>query len=289
MPRPFFERSEATIRATGSMVCVGLDPDPERMPAPLRGRDPERALVPFLEGIVRATRPYAGAYKLQLASYLAYGPAGFRAMERTVRTIGPDRIKILDLKANDVPHTMRLYREGVFRRFGFDAMTASPWVGWDGLETLLDDPTRGVFVVAHTSNPGWADLQSPPRARRPPWREVLRRVRELARRRENVGAVVGATYPRAVAEARRALGPRVPMLLPGIGAQAGDLAASVAAGIDGRGGALWVASSRAILYASAGDDWREASAREAARMRSAITAARRGAGGTRRRPARSRS
>ena len=210
-------------------------------------------------------------------------------MERTVRAIGPDRIKILDLKANDVPNTMRLFREGVFQRFGFDAMTASPWVGWDGIETLLEDPARGVFVVAHTSNPGWADLQSPPRARRPPWREVLRRVRQLSRRTENVGAVIGATYPRAVDEARRALGPRVPILLPGVGAQAGDLEASVTAGIDRGGGALWVASSRGILYASEGDDWRDASGREAARLRAAITAARRGAGGTRRRSARSRS
>ncbi|MGI0054196.1 MAG: orotidine-5'-phosphate decarboxylase [Thermoplasmata archaeon] len=286
MPTAFSERSERIQRASDSLLCVGLDPDVRRMPKSLRARRPERALPEFLRGVVDATRPYASAYKFQLGAYWAYGPAGFAALERAVAEIGPRRLRILDLKANDVPNTMRLARDGIFRRFGFDAITVSPWMGWESFEALADDPTHGFYVVAHSSNPGSRDLQEANGKRRPPWLEVLARVRAIARRSHNAGAVVGATYPDVVRRARHRLGPGVPILLPGVGAQGGELAASVRAGIDDHGGALVVSASRSILYASAGSDWARASGVEARRLCDAINVARRSAPSRSRRSAR---
>ncbi len=270
----FSDRLGRVQKDAGSLLCVGLDPDPERIPRSAGPRASERALRTFLTGIIEATRPFAAAYKFQLASYFSYGAGGFRALEQAVQAIGPDRIRILDLKANDIPNTMRLYREGIFGRFGFDALTASPWIGWDSLAPLADDPAHGVYVVAHSSNPGWRAFQGPRGSGRPAWIDVLARVRALARRSHNVGAVVGATYPAAVAEARRRLGDGVPLLVPGVGAQGGALERCVRAGVDRRGGSLLVNASRSILYASAGRGWARASAVEAERLSSRIAAAR---------------
>ncbi|MEM0129600.1 MAG: orotidine-5'-phosphate decarboxylase [Thermoplasmata archaeon] len=291
MPPTFFARAAGAARGRRAVLCVGLDPDPDRRPLPLRSRGPQASLGPFLRGIVRATRSVAAAYKLQLASYLAHGAAGLRALEQVRASLGDGVLTILDGKASDVPSTMRLLRRAAFDRWRFDAVTATPWMGWDGIEALAEDPARGVFVVAHSSNAGSADLQDPPGARRPAWLSVLEGVRRLARRRPNVGAVVGATYPAAVARARRILGPRIPILLPGVGAQGGDLGASVGEGIGSVPGSLWVSSSRSILYASDGPDWAEAARREAERLADAITAADRPrpAGGRPTRSGRSRS
>ncbi len=274
MGETFVDRSNRILAGVGSLLCVGLDPDPARIPRSIGPGHSPRTLRTFLSGMVDATRPYAAAYKFQLASYFGYGPAGFWALEETVRAIGAERIRILDLKANDIPNTMRLYHDGLFDCFGFEAITVTPWIGWDSLAPFTDDPAHGIYVVAHSSNRGWRALQDRRSAGRPAWIEVLDRVRTLSRRFHNVGAVVGATYPAAVAEARRRLGDRVPMVVPGVGAQQGALERCVRAGIDRHGGSLLINASRSILYASAGRDWAEASAREAARLSSMIGASR---------------
>lgn len=275
MPAGFLTRADRLLARTGSLLCVGLDPDPALMPRSL-ARSPARSgLRRFVRGIVEATRPYAAAFKMQLACYLNYGPEGLAILRETVRTIGPGRITILDLKATDFPNTMRLYHDAVFSQFGFDAATLTPWMGRDSLEPFARDRTHGIFLVAHSSNPGAADLQDPPRARRPAWVEVVRWVRTLQQRSGNAGAVVGATYPAAVARARQILGPSGLLLVPGIGRQHGDLAASVRAGVGREGRGLLVAASRSVMHASRGNDWRDAAAMEAARLLDQINGSRR--------------
>ena len=267
MTAKFSQRLDQVLKARDSLLCVGLDPDPAQMPKSLRRLRPAVQLERFLAGIVPATAPHAAAFKMQLGAYLQYGPDGFRALERWTRRIGPTRIKILDLKANDIPNTMRMIRNGAFRSFGFDAVTANPWNGWETLEPFLDEPNRGVFVVAHSSNPGSGDFQEIPTPRGPLWLAVVGEVRRLHHAHGNAGVVLGATFSDALRTARATLGNGVPILVPGIGAQGGSLATTVREGADAHGRALLVNASRSILYASQGADWRRAAAKEAERTK----------------------
>ena len=260
----FVDRFERVVRARDSLLCVGLDPDPRELPSSLGNGSDGRRLSRFLDGIVKATGPHAAAFKCQLGSYLAFGSAGLSQLERLTRLIGPDQIKILDLKANDIPNTMRLIRDGAFGALGFDAVTVSPWLGWETLEPFNDDPEHGIFVVAHSTNPGAPDFQEIPTPRGPLWLAVVSEVGRIARAHGNAGVVVGATYSELLRATRERLGERVPILIPGIGAQGGRLSTSVREGVDVNGRALLVNSSRSILYASSGPDW-AAAAGEAAR------------------------
>jgi len=267
VPVKFSQRVDRILRARNSLLCVGLDPDPRQMPKPLRRLRPALQLERFLAGVVPATFPHAAAFKMQLGSYLQYGPEGFRALERWTRKIGPTRLRILDLKANDIPNSMRMIRTGAFEAFGFDAVTVTPWNGWETIEPFFDDPARGVFVVAHSSNPGSGDFQEIPTPRGPLWLAVVGEVRRLAHTHGNAGVVLGATFSDALRTARATLGNGVPILVPGIGAQGGSLSTTVREGADAHGRALLVNASRSILYASAEADWRRAAAKEAERTK----------------------
>lgn len=270
MPTRFQAKVDRILSARNSLLCVGLDPDPGRLPASL-GRGSEIArLTKFLGGIIEATAPFAAAYKLQLGSYLAFGADGVGLLPKLTKRIGPTRLRILDLKANDIGNTMHLIRDGAFRRFGFDAITISPWLGWETLEPYWDDPEHGVFVVAHSSNPGAADFQEIPTPRGPLWLAVVGELKRLAETHGNVGAVVGATYADAVRLARQTLGNHVPILVPGVGAQGGQLSTTVREGVDAKGRALLVNASRSILFASSGRDWRAAARSEAERLSTQI-------------------
>ncbi|MCI4366366.1 MAG: orotidine-5'-phosphate decarboxylase [Thermoplasmata archaeon] len=278
MPANFQTRLDKLLDARQSLVCVGLDPDPGQFPSPLRRIARPAALGKFLDGIVTSTFPYAAAYKFQLGSYLAFGERGFHEMARVVKKIGPTRLRILDLKANDIPNTMRLIRTGAYDAFGFDAITVSPWLGWETLGPLLEDSKHGVFVVAHSSNPGAPDFQEIPTPRGPLWLAVVEEVRRLAYQHGNVGAVVGAPFAEALRQARQTLGNGIPILVPGVGAQGGQLATTVREGVDGKARALLVNASRSILYASAGADWKTAAGAEAKRLKGQINQLRLGLG-----------
>lgn len=275
MPLPFLDRSDRLLGRVDSLLCVGLDPDPARMPRSLAHAGPKSGLRRFLKGVIDATLPSAGAFKFQLASYLAYGAEGLDVLEETVQGLRGRRVTILDLKANDVPNTMRLWQTAVFGRFGFDAVTLTPWMGRDSLDPFAADPAHGIFLVAHSSNPGAIDLQDPPGALLPPWLKVARWAREIARTQHNAGIVVGATYPHAVGRARKVLGENGLLLIPGVGAQGGELEASVRAGVGAHGRGLLINASRSILFASPGKDWARAAGAEAERLRDRINAARR--------------
>lgn len=261
MPSFYRALARAEERA-GHGLCVGLDPDPDRLPRPLRGLPAGEGLRRFLEGIIQSTLPSATAYKCQLASYLAFGLEGLSTLRSVTERLRSERPVILDLKAGDIPNTMSLYARGVFGAFGFDALTVNPFLGWESVEEIAKDPERGVFVVAHSSNPGSKDFQEAETSRGPLWHGLLERVREEADR-ENVGLVVGATDPSALALARRTVGGTVPILVPGVGAQGGDLETAVRLGRGAGPGTLLVNSSRGILFASEGEDFASAAGRVA--------------------------
>jgi orotidine-5'-phosphate decarboxylase len=274
----FLARVDRVLKARNSLVCVGLDPDPALFPKALKRMSARRGLERFLDGIVSATYPHAAAYKMQLGCYFPYGAEGIAVLEKLTRRIGPTRLRILDLKANDIPNVMRMFHDGAFKRLGFDAVTLSPWMGWETFEPFTADPDHGFFVVAHSSNPGAPDFQEIPTPRGPLWLAVVSEVRRLASAHGNAGVVIGATFSDAIRQGRQTLGNGVPMLVPGVGAQGGQLATAVREGVDARGRSLLISASRSILYASSGPDWKKAAGAEAERLKVQINQLRSGIG-----------
>jgi orotidine-5'-phosphate decarboxylase len=251
------------------MLCVGLDPDPKRFPAPWSNR--AEAIAEFCNAIVDATADLVCAYKPQIAYFSAFGAEDqLEAVIAHIRDVAPHACVILDAKRGDIGSTALLYSFEAFGRYGADAVTVNPYLGLDTLEEFAAWPDRGMFVLCRTSNPGSGDFQSLDIGGEPLYARVARRVGESY---PTAGLVVGATYPGEVATVR-AVSPTAPLLVPGIGAQGGDLEATVANGATVDGG-LVVTSSRAILYASGGPDFADAARNEATRTRDAIEVARR--------------
>jgi orotidine-5'-phosphate decarboxylase len=257
-----------------SMLCVGLDPDLSKFPQPLQalaGRDPLAAIETFCLGIMEATAPYACAFKPQIA-YFASSRAEsvLERLGQTCRDRYPDHLWILDAKRGDIGSTAEHYAKEAFDRYRADAVTVSPYMGTDSLAPYLNYENRGIFVLCRTSNPGGDDFQMRPSPEQPLYLQVAQQAAQHWNHHQQVGLVVGATYPRELEAVRRAA-PDLPLLIPGIGAQGGDLVATVKAGRNAEGGML-INSSRAILYAGAGDDWQERAAAIAHRTRDDINA-----------------
>jgi orotidine-5'-phosphate decarboxylase len=261
----FLERLRAAARRNDSWLCVGLDPDPDLLPAGV-------ALDAFLHGIVEATRDVVCCYKPNLAFYEALGLEGHRALRALLNDVPSEIPVMVDAKRGDTPATMRAYARAIFDELGADAVTLNPYMGGDSVAPFFEYPDRGVFVLCKTSNPGAGELQDLVVDGQPLFVHVARRAVTWDRH-GTLGLVVGATYPSDVAAVRR-LAPSTPILLPGVGAQAGDLERSVRAALDAEGGGALVNTSRSVLYASRGSDWRAAARAEAERVRMAINAAR---------------
>ena len=271
----FLEKLAGATRAHSSLLCVGLDVSLDSLPEGLP-RTPA-GVVEFNRAIVEATADLVCAYKPNLAFYEALGPAGLEALLETRELIPPEIPVIADAKRGDVGHTASAYARALFDFYSFDAVTASPYLGRDALEPFLERAERGVFVLCRTSNPGARDLQDLVVGGEPLYRVVARLVGEW-NRHGNAGLVVGATYPREIAEVR-AIAPTLPLLIPGVGAQAGDLAAAVRAGIDANGELAIVNSSRQVLYASSGRDFAAAARAAAIVLKGEINRAREGSAG----------
>jgi orotidine-5'-phosphate decarboxylase len=277
----FRERLAHAASANYSLLCVGLDPVLARIPASLRAdADVTQAIVAFNAGVIDATSDLVCAYKPNLAFYLAHGLAGVAALEKTRRLI-PDHIPVvLDAKVGDMGNTAEAYATAYFDTWGFDAVTVNPYLGEDSLAPFMRRPDRGVIVVCKTSNPGSGDLQDlstlDADRQQPLYLTVAERVASWSERwPATLGLVVGATYPEELAAVRRRC-PEAPVLLPGIGAQDGDLEASLRAGLDARGAGLLVSASRSVIYAGSGTegDWPESVRAAAAELRDAINAIR---------------
>ncbi len=250
----------------GTMLCVGLDPDPDRLPAGY-GPTPE-GLFDFCATVVDATADLVCAFKPQIAYFAALGAEA--ALERLIDHVHrchPGVPVILDAKRGDIGDTARRYAVEAFERYGADAVTVNPYLGPESVEPFLDYRDRGVFVLCRTSNPDSAWLQNHP-ADDP----VFLRVASAAsgwNAHGNVMLVAGATYAEDLARIRAAA-PDLPLLVPGIGAQGGDLEAVLAAGLDDRHRGLVINASRSVLYAPGEGDHADASRRAAADLRDAI-------------------
>lgn len=268
-------------RAHGSMLCVGLDPEPARFPTHLKGDT--RRIYDFCAAIVDATADLVIAFKPQIAYFAAHRAEDqLEKLMAHLRRAAPRVPVILDAKRGDIGSTAEQYAKEAFERYGADAVTLSPFMGFDSVQPYLKYEGKGAFLLCRTSNPGGDDLQNQRLASVPGQPRLYEHIASLAQGPWNengqLGLVVGATYPAEI-ERVRTLAPTLPLLIPGVGAQGGDAAATVRAGWRGQPGGtttgpIVVNSSRAILYASAGEGFAEAARREALKTRDLLQAAR---------------
>ncbi|MDB5851318.1 MAG: orotidine-5-phosphate decarboxylase [Rhodoferax sp.] len=270
----FLDMLRAAEQKNGSMLCVGLDPDPARFPAALKG-DASK-IFDFCARIVDATADLAMAFKPQIAYFAAHRAEDqLERLMQHMRSAARDVPVILDAKRGVIGSTAEQYAIYAFERYGADAVTLSPFMGFDSVAPYLQYHGKGAFLLCRTSNPGGDDLQSQRLSSVPGEPLLYEHVAALAQGPWNLngqlGLVVGATYPAEI-ERVRALAPTLPLLIPGVGAQGGDALATVKAGWRPEGQII-VNSSRAILYASSGDDFADAARRVALQTRDTLRAA----------------
>ena len=281
----FLDQLRAAERHNDSMLCVGLDPDPAKFPAAFKGD--AHKIFDFCAAIVDATADLAMAFKPQIAYFAAHRAEDQleRLMEHMRRT-APQVPIILDAKRGDIGSTAEQYAIEAFERYGADAVTLSPFMGFDSVQPYLKYHGKGAFLLCRTSNPGGDDLQNQRLSSLAGEPLLYEHIARLAQGPWNLngqlGLVVGATYPAEI-ERVRAVAPTLPLLIPGVGAQGGDAVATVKAGWRGTKAAPGVAgdthapiivnSSRAILYASGGADFAQAARLEAIKTRDVLRAA----------------
>ncbi len=248
--RTFIEQLSTACATRNSLLCVGLDPDPARFPAELAGR-PD-AIFEFCKGIVDATADLACAFKPQIAYFAAHrAEEQLEALIAHIHTRHPGVPVILDAKRGDIGSTAEQYAIEAFERFAADAVTVNPYMGRDSVEPYLAWPERGVILLCRTSNAGGSDLQFLDVGGERLFERVARLAAEQWNSTGQLALVVGATFPAEIARVRTLVGD-MPLLVPGIGAQGGDIEATVLAGQTAVGGGLMINSSRAILYAGKG-------------------------------------
>lgn len=265
----FVERLNSASQANESLVCVGLDPDPELMAI--------ADVAEFNARIVDATRDLVCAYKPNFPFYEALGIPGLVALERTVahiRDVAPEVVLIADCKRGDIGSTNKMYARALFDTWGFDAATVNAWGGGDSIEPYLEYGDRGVIVWCRSSNPGASEFQDVPvkfmGASVPLFEWMAIKASEWNQASSNVGLVAGATYPSELAVVRNRC-PGMPILVPGIGSQGGDLDASLKHGLDVDSPNVLISSSRGITYASRDpDSFPEAARNAASKLRGEI-------------------
>jgi len=263
----FTDKLLQAIQRNNSLVCLGLDPDPELMP--------RMGLLEFNRAIVDATSDLVCAYKPNLAFYEALGIEGITALQKTAEYV-PDNIPIIgDAKRGDIGNTARAYARALFETFGFDAATVNPYLGYDSLEPFINYKDKGIFILCRTSNAGAVDFQAlacwsarPDCRQQPLFMLVAQKAKEW-NKFNNIGLVVGATWPEDLREIREVC-PDMTLLIPGVGVQGGDLELAVSYGIDAEGKGAIFSSSRQILYASKGSDFAQAARRAADELRRQI-------------------
>lgn len=276
----FLDMLRAAERQNHSMLCVGLDPEPAKFPAAMKGDATK--IYDFCAAIVDATADLVIAWKPQIAYFAAHrAEEQLEQLVAHMRRVSPQVPVILDAKRGDIGSTAEQYAKEAFERYGADAITLSPFMGFDSLQPYLKYHGKGAFLLCRTSNPGGDDLQAQRLASVPGEPLLYEHIARLAQGPWNtngqLGLVVGATYPAEI-ERVRAVAPTLPLLIPGVGAQGGDAAATVRAGWRASGGEttapIVVNSSRAVLYASQGADYAAAARQVARQTRDQLQAAR---------------
>lgn len=268
-PTTFRERYEAAASANDSLLCVGLDPDPRRIPDGV-------GTLAFLAAVVEATADLVCCYKPNAAFFESRGPEGVEELRALIAAIPEEVPVLLDAKRGDIGNSAEHYARAAFEQLGAHAVTVSPYLGRDAVAPFLAYEDRHSFVLCRTSNPGAGDFQDLPAGEggTPLYLHVAAAANAW-NERGNVGLVVGATYPDEAREVR-ARCPGLLLLMPGVGAQAGELDAAVRAAVDAGGGGILVNASRGVLYAAKDAGYALAARAEAERLRDAINAARRG-------------
>jgi len=260
----FIEKLSNATHKNNSLLCIGLDPNPQRMPRNM-------GVLEFNQAIIDATSDLVCAYKLNLAFYEALDD-GLDALKRTIKHI-PDEIPVIgDAKRGDIGNTAKAYARAIFDNLNCDATTVNPYLGFDSVEPFIEHKDRGVFILCRTSNAGAVDFQSlrcVAGGNHHPLFELVALKAEEWNRYGNIGLVVGATYPEELKLIRNAH-PNMPLLIPGIGAQGGDLASAVRYGIDTHGERAVINSSRQIIYASGEKDFAQAARGVASSLRDQI-------------------
>lgn len=268
----FIHKLDNAIRQHDSLLCVGLDPDIARFPGVLKGRSD--AVFEFCRAVIDATAPYACAFKPQIAYFAALAAEDqLQAICDYLNQYYPEIPIILDAKRGDIGATAEQYAREAFERYKADAVTVNPYMGFDSIEPYLQWSEKGVIVLCRTSNPGGSDLQFLTVNGVPLYQHVARLVAQQWNRNGQCALVVGATFPEEIAEVRKIVG-EMPLLVPGIGAQGGDIQATVLSGQTRDGTGMMINSSRAILYAKPadGEGFADAAARVAMVTRDAINA-----------------
>ena len=261
LPAVFAEKLRAAAQGNNSYLCVGLDPDPELLPHP--------HVPSFLQEIVDATKDLVCAYKPNIAFFEAMGTGGMQTLLESLRSVPKHIPIIVDAKRGDIGNTARFYARTLFEIYKFDAATVNPYGGRDAVEPFARYTDKGIFVWCRSSNPGAADLQD---LRLEDGRLVYEEIAMRAREwnvNSNIGLVAGATWPEQI-ERVRDICPDMTLLVPGIGAQEGDLEAAVQAAMDERGENFIINISRGVLYAGNGDDYAAAARKAAQKLRNRI-------------------
>ncbi|RJO63029.1 MAG: orotidine-5'-phosphate decarboxylase [Dehalococcoidia bacterium] len=261
----FFSELDEAVKKNHSLLCVGLDPDPTLMP-------PGVSILDFNKAIIDATSNLVCAYKPNLAFYEAEGARGWDTLKQTVDYIPKGILVIADAKRGDIGNTAKAYAKAIFEELGAGGVTINPYLGFDSVEPFLNYKDKGVFILCRTSNAGAADFQSlkvvAEGKAMPLYQAVAKKASEW-NKANNIGLVVGATSPDELKLLRQAY-PEMPFLIPGVGAQGGDLKLAVQYGIDKRGAGIIINSSRQILYASRGKDFAETARKAALNLRDEI-------------------
>lgn len=280
--------------ACGNFVCVGLDSDFDKIPATVKKeateilRDSgilsgewaiiEQTLLLFNRRIIDSTKDIVCAYKPNIAFYGGYGRSGLSALERTIgyiRAVAPEAPVILDAKYADIGNTNKGYVRAAFGIYGADAVTVHPYLGQEAMQPFLDQKDKGIIILCRTSNPGAGEFQNLPIGRDSLCNIVARQVAEHWNENGNCAVVVGATYPEDLREIRKIVGD-MPILIPGIGSQGGDIEKTVTAGMDSRGQGIIINSSRGVIFASSGPDFAQAARDEVIKLNELINQYRNG-------------
>jgi orotidine-5'-phosphate decarboxylase len=262
----FIDKLRRVQRKNRTLLCIGLDTDPAKLPAHL-GKS-TAAVLRFNRSIIEATSDLVCAYKLNLAFYEALGESGWAVIRKTLAAIPRNVITIGDGKRGDIGNTAEQYAHALYDDLGFDSATVNPYMGYDSIEPFIRSDKHCAFVLALTSNEGSNDFQRLIIRGRPLYVKVVQAAMKW-NTRNNVGLVVGATHPKEL-EPIRALSPSAPILIPGIGKQGGDLESAVRFGCDATGSLAIINASRSVLFASSGKDFATAARNEALQLRKHI-------------------
>jgi orotidine-5'-phosphate decarboxylase len=245
-----------------SLLCIGLDVDADKIPEHLKSF--ANPVLEFNRQIIDATKDLVCAFKPNLAFYDAMGERGIIVLRETLKLIPKSVLTIGDGKRGDIGNSAERYAKSLFNNFGFDSVTVNPYMGFDSIEPFLSDPEKGVFILALTSNSGSKDFQRLKVGTKPLYEKVVHAAKKWDKD-HNIGLVVGATHPKEL-QCIRKIVPDMPILIPGIGKQGGDLKSAIRYGCDKHGQLAIINASRSIIYASSGKDFANAARAEAKKM-----------------------